>query len=109
MLRLTWLEELVPVVVLLVELLFLVKRDFRRLVLVLLLELLLVSAEATVVRASAALAVWGCVAMKSAAERSNAAMRNGLTVLEDERRDFMVCLWLCGPCLERALRWWWWM
>ena len=96
MLLLNWLEPLVPVVVpvLLLALLFLANRDFSRLVRVLVVPLL-ESADATVVNASAALAVWSGVAMHTTAARSSAAMREDLAFLENDERECMVWLWFC--------------
>ena len=95
MLLLNWLDELV-LVLLLLELLLEPKSDFNRLVRVLVVPLL-VSAEATVVSASDALAVWSGVTMQSTAARRSDAMRSGLAVCENEGRECMGCLWLCRP------------
>ena len=97
MLLLNWLDELVLVpVVLLLEVLLEPKSDFSRLVRVPV--LLPVTAEATVVSASDALAVWSGVAMQSTAARRNVAMRSGLTFCENDGRECMGWLWFAGLC-----------
>jgi hypothetical protein len=86
MLLLNWLDELLLVllvVLVLVELVFLPKSDFSRLVPPFVLVLLLVSADAAVVKASPAQAVWSGVAMQSTAARSSAAF------LESDGRECM--------------------
>ena len=97
MLRLNWLDELVPVVLLL-ELLREPNSELRMLFRVVVEEEDVVD----VVSASPALALWSG-APRQMSVNSSAAMRNGPEVLEDEGMVFMRSLWVFRVCGRRGL------